>query len=405
MSFYKQKIEIAFQAMDDHDLDMWIVAGQETATNPEPALDVMGNSQFIGCTALIFSRDGSAAVVCTPLDKNEYIHSGLFDPVIDFPVSFEESLGKYIAQKNPRTIALDYSLENPASDGLTVGMYQLLQKAMDAAHFTGEVVSAQPVVERVRGVKLPEEIEKIRNACRITQEIFDEARGFIKPGMNCQDIYRFFQQQVEKRHLGYSWPASCNPGVFSGYGCPNGHMGAPDFPVQAGDVVNVDFGIVADGYGSDMQRMYYLLKPGETDAPEEVKKAFYCVRDSIAETAAFLKPGVTGLEADTVCREHIVAGGYESYGHATGHQMGRVAHDGGPILAPRMPRYNRPELIDTPLMEGYLFTIEPGVNTSRGHVGMEENVVIRKDGAEFLVPPQQELYLIGEETDKWQSIF
>ena len=141
--------------------------------------------------------------------------------------------------------------------------------------------------------------------------------------------------------------------------------------------------------------MYYLLQPGETDAPEEVKKAFYCVRDSIQMAAEALKPGVTGLEVDTICRNNIIAGGYDSYGFATGHQLGRVAHDGGPLLGPKKPRYDRPDLIESPLKEGFVFTIEPGVETSRGHIGMEEDVVVRADGAEFLVPPQRELYLIG----------
>ena len=395
MAFYKDKIDIAFQAMQANDLDMWIVAGQESATNPEPILDLLGDGEFIGCTALIFNRDETSGVVCTPLDMNGYIHAGVFDEVISFPVKFEQSVGAYIQKKAPKNIALDFSEDNPASDGLTVGMYQLLQKAFQIAGYEGPVVSAQPVVSLVRGIKLPHEIEKIRKACAVTQEIFEAARAFIRPDINCKDIYTFFTNEVKKRKVGYSWPASCNPGVFSGFGCPNGHMGAPDFPVKAGDVVNIDFGVVVDGYASDMQRMYYLLKPGETDAPEEVKKAFYCVRDSIQKTAEFLKPGVTGLEADTVCRNSILEGGYDSYGFATGHQLGRLAHDGGALLGPKKPRYDKPELIGTPLKEGFVFTIEPGVETSRGHIGMEENVVIRKDGAEFLIPPQRELYLIG----------
>lgn len=395
MAFYKEKIDIACQALRENDIDMWIVAGQESATNSEPVLEVMGDGEFIGCTALIFNRDGTSAVICTPLDMNGYIHAGVFSEVIDFPVNFEESVGEYIKKKGPKNIALDFSLDNPASDGLTVGMYNLLKKAFEIAGFTGETVSAQPIVNMVRGIKLPHEIEKIRRACQVTQEIFEAAKEFIRPGINCKDIYQFFTEEVKRRRVGYSWPASCNPGVFSGFGCPNGHMGAPDFPVKAGDVVNIDFGIVVDGYASDMQRMYYLLQPGETDAPEEVKKAFYCVRDSIQLTAKALKPGMTGLEVDTVCRENIVKGGYSSYGFATGHQLGRVAHDGGPLLGPKKPRYDKKELIGVPLKEGFVFTIEPGVETSRGHIGMEEDVVVRADGAEFLVPPQSELYLIG----------
>lgn len=395
MAFYKEKIDIALQAMRENDIDMWIVAGQESATKSEPVLEVMGDAEFIGCTALIFNKDGTSAVICTPLDMYGYINAGVFDEVIDFTVTFSQAVGEYVKKKNPKNIALDFSLNNPAADGLSVGMYKLLQEGFRQAGFAGELVSAQPIVNMVRGIKLPHEIEKIKRACAITQEIFDDAKDFIRPGMNCQDIYAFFHEQMRKRRVGFSWPASCNPGVFSGFGCPNGHMGAPDFPVKAGDVVNIDFGIVVDGYGSDMQRMYYLLREGETDAPEEVKKAFYCVRDSIQKTADFLKPGVTGLEADTVCRESIMAGGYASYGFATGHQMGRVAHDGGPVLGPKKPRYDRPDMIGVPLKEGFVFTIEPGVETSHGHIGVEEDVVIRADHAEFLVPPQQELYLIG----------
>lgn len=208
MAFYKEKIDIAIQALKDNDLDLWIVAGQESATNSEPVLDVMGDAEFIGCTALIFCKDGTAGVVCTPLDMNGYVHAGVFDEVIAFPVEFEETVAEYIRKKNPAKIALDFSKDNPASDGLSVGMYHMLQKAFKLAGFEGELVSAQPIVNRVRGLKLPPEIERIRKACQITQEIFDAAKGFIKPGINCQDIYAFFEAEVARRRVGYSWPKS-----------------------------------------------------------------------------------------------------------------------------------------------------------------------------------------------------
>jgi Xaa-Pro aminopeptidase len=222
----------------------------------------------------------------------------------------------------------------------------------------------------------------------------EDAKGFIKAGMNCQDVYAFFQNEVERKGYGYSWPKSCNPGVFSGDGCPGGHMGAPDFPISYGDVVNIDFGIVVDGYGCDLQRMYYVLKPAETDAPQDIKDAFYVVRDSIQLAAKALKPGVTGLEVDTVAREYVMSKGFPSWNAALGHQMGQVAHDGGPLLGPERPRYNRDELIRTPLFKNMVFTIEPGIPTRAGRIGLEEDVVVKEDGAEFIVPFQDELYLV-----------
>ena len=394
MAFYKEKIEIAYDALEQEQISMWIVAGQESATNSEPVLSVMSDAEFIGCTALIFTDNRKATAICTPIDYNGYVHHGVFDEVIAFPVSFVDSVAEYIKRCNPKKIALDYSLNNPACDGLTVGMYRLLQNAFAKAGYTGEVVSAQPIVNRVRGIKLDFEIESIRKACLAAEEIYNEAKTFIKAGMNCTDVYAFFQQKADEKGYGYSWPKSFNPGVFSGYGCPGGHMGAPDFPITAGDVVNIDFGVVVDGYGCDLQRMYYVLKEGETDAPEEIKNAFYVVRDAIQLAAKHLKPGVTGLEIDTIARQYITSRGYPDWNAALGHQMGKVAHDGGPSLAPEKPRYNRDDIIRTPLHEGYVFTLEPGVPTSRGRIGIEEDVVIRKEGAEFIVPPQMELYLI-----------
>lgn len=394
MAFYKDKLEVAFKALNKENIDMWIIAGQESATNSEPVLNILCDGEFIGSTALIFNKDGSSCAICTPIDMNGYIHHGVFDEVIPFPVSFEETLGAYIKGKNPSKIALDFSENNPASDGLSCGTYLRIEDALQQASFTGEVVSSEKVMNSVRGIKMEWEVEKIRQACLAAEEIFDDAKSFIKAGMNCQDIYAFFQSEVERKGLKYSWPSSCNPGVFSGFGCPVGHMGAPDFPVSAGDLVNIDFGVVVGEYGCDLQRMYYILKEGETDAPQDIKDAFYTVRDAIALAAKTLVPGITGFEVDKAARDFVTSKGFDEWGSALGHQMGQVAHDGGPLLGPEKPRYKRPELIHTPLQEGYVFTLEPSVKTRCGNIGIEEDVVVRKDGAEFIVPPQQELYLI-----------
>ena len=258
----------------------------------------------------------------------------------------------------------------------------------------GDVAKWNAATEQAHEHANEEELAKIKVACEEAEKIFNDAKDFIKPGMNCQDVYAWFQNEVERKGYGWSWPKSCNPGVFSGYGCPGGHMGAPDFPIQKGDVVNIDFGIIVDGYGCDLQRMYYILKDGETEAPEDLVFAFNAVRDGIQKAAEALKPGVTGLEVDTVARDYIMSLGFPSWNAALGHQMGRVAHDGGPLLGPVRPRYNRDELIRVPLYENMVFTLEPGVPTRAGRVALEEDVVVKKDGAEFIVPPQTEFYLI-----------
>lgn len=394
MAIYKEKIEVAYDALNANDIDLWIIAGQESATNSEPMLPCLGEFEFIGLTSLLFTKERSSTVICTPIDADGYRRLHAFDEVIPFSVSFVKTLSEYLKDKQLKKIALDYSANNPASDGLTVGIFNLLKEALQLSQCQAEIVSAEPLVNRVRGIKVEDELIRIKKACACAEEIFNDAKHFIKAGLNCQDVYKFFQNQVEQKGFGYSWPKSCNPGVFSGFGCPSGHMGAPDFPIKKGDVVNIDFGIIVDGYSCDLQRMYYVLDDHETDAPEEVKKAFNAVRDAIALAAQALVPNTTGFKVDKVARDYIISQGYPEWNSALGHQMGRVAHDGGPLLATERPRYNRPELIHTPLHKGYVFTLEPSVPTSRGRIGLEEDVFVTENGAEFLTPPQQALYLI-----------
>ena len=392
--FYKEKLKVARDALKAEGIDTWIIAGQESATNSEPALTVLCDGEFIGLTALIFNADGTSAAICTPLDINGYVNYGVFDEVIAFPVSFTDTLAEYLKKKAPKKIALDYSLENPSADGLSVGMYETLKEAFKKADIDAKIVSAEKVVTKVRGIKSEVELEKIAIACAKAEEIFNDAKSFIKVGMNCKDVYAFFQKETERRGYDYSWPKSCNPGVFSGADCPGGHMGAPDFPISYGDVVNIDFGIMVDGYSCDLQRMYYILRPEETSAPEDIVEAFNVVRDGIKLAAKALKPGVTGLEVDTVARDYITSKGFPSWNAALGHQLGRVAHDGGPLLGPAKPRYDKDELIRVPLDKDMVFTLEPGVPTRAGRIGLEEDVVVKEDGAHFLTPPQMELYLI-----------
>ena len=182
--FSKEKIKIAYQALQEENIDMWIIAGQESATNSEPILDVMSDAEFIGCTALIFCKDGTSAAVCTPIDYNGYVHQGVFDEVVAFPISFTDTLAEVIKKKAPSKIGLDYSLNNPSADGLSVGMYHLLQEAFQKAEYQGEIVSAEKIVVRVRGIKTEEEIAKIKRACEEAEIIFHDAKNYIKAGLN-----------------------------------------------------------------------------------------------------------------------------------------------------------------------------------------------------------------------------
>ena len=389
-----EKLPIVYKALKDNNIDAWLITGRETIMKREPILHVLGDMDFIIATTLIFTKDEKCIAIVSPLDVECYKLMKGIDEVIEYPTTMEETIGEVLKRLDPKVLALDYSSDDAAGDGLTLGMYMMLQNVFKAIDFKGEVVSSFPVINKVKGIKTPSQIEKIKFCAVQAEKYLSMVPSICKEGTTSLDIFNFLQKVAYDDGYGMSWAESQCPGVSVDPNVPAGHMGIISTPIVKGYVINIDYGISHDGYCSDLQRMYYVLKDDEDDAPEHVKKAFYLVRDAIKAAADFMKPGVTGFQVDQVARHMIVDEGFDSWNAALGHQVGHETHDGGTILANRRPRYNKPNLIDTPLDAGNVFAVEPSVEIAEGRVGVEEDVLITENGGVFLAPPQQELILI-----------
>jgi Xaa-Pro aminopeptidase len=149
----------------------------------------------------------------------------------------------------------------------------------------------------------------------------------------------------------------------------------------------MDFGVKYENYCSDIQRTFYILEEGETQAPPMVKKGFETILTAIELARQALKPGVRGVEIDSIARQHIVSHGYEEYPHGLGHQVGRFAHDGTALLGPAWEKYAQKPF--KKIEEGMVFTIEPRLKVpDRGVVTIEEMVIVKEYQAEFLSEPQ-----------------
>ena len=389
-----EKLPIVYKALKDNNIDAWLITGRETIMKREPILHVLGDMDFIIATTLIFTKDEKCIAIVYPLDVECYKLIKGIDEVIEYPTTMEETIGEVLKRLDPKVLALDYSSDDAAGDGLTLGMYMMLQNVFKTIDFKGEVVSSFPVINKVKGIKTPSQIEKIKFCAVQAEKYLSMVPSICKEGTTSLDIFNFLQKVAYDDGYGMSWAESQCPGVSVDPNVPAGHMGIISTPIVKGYVINIDYGISHDGYCSDLQRMYYVLKDDEDDAPEHVKKAFYLVRDAIKAAADFMKPGVTGFQVDQVARHMIVDEGFDSWNAALGHQVGHETHDGGTILANRRPRYNKPNLIDTPLDAGNVFAVEPSVEIAEGRVGVEEDVLITENGGVFLAPPQQELILI-----------
>jgi Xaa-Pro aminopeptidase len=203
----------------------------------------------------------------------------------------------------------------------------------------------------------------------------------------------FVHEEFRRRGLPSAWSWQGCPIVNSGPESDPGHA-APrdDILVAPGHLVHVDLGVRREGYCSDIQRMWYVRRPGEQQPPAEIERAFAVVLQAIDAGAAALRPGVRGFEVDAVAREVIVEGGFEEYRHAFGHGLGRACHDGGPLLGPRWERYgNTPDML---VEVGHVYTLELGVVTGAGYLGLEEDVLVTEDGCVFLSTQQRTLGLV-----------
>jgi Xaa-Pro aminopeptidase len=273
-------------------------------------------------------------------------------------------------------------------------MYEILRGYLKDTPFVDRLISAEPVINALRGRKTPTEQARIKKAIEITDEIYQKTFDFIKVGMTEIEIGEYMHKLAGEYGVTFAWPADSCPAVNSGPNSPVGHSGPTNIKVERGHIIHFDFGVKYEGYCSDIQRIAYVLREGETEAPVEVQRGFITVRTAIEKSREAMKPGTTGNSIDVISREIVTDSGYLEYQHALGHQLGRVAHDGGALLGPLWEKYG-----DSPnqkLEIGQVFTIEPHlIVPDYGCVGLEEDVVITENGAEYFSAPQKEIVLIN----------
>ncbi len=372
----------AVALMREHGLDCWLTFQREGS---DPLLPfVMGGDYLVGTSGLMLFADGPSVAVVSDSDVSQV--AGAFDQVVAYSTDWREPIVGVLSERKPARIGINTSVVDHGVDGLTHGLYLMLREMLEPAGLADALVSAEPVAGRVRACKTPEEVERMRRACAITQRIFDDLTGMLKPGLTEADVADIIRERMTTYEVVPSWEAGWCPSVASTKSA-GGHSAPGATVIEAGDGLRVDFGIISEGYASDLQRTWYLLRPGEKAAPPEYVHAFEAVRDGIQLAADLLKPGVVGWDIDTPVRQMIADRGY-TYTHALGHQVGRRAHDGGMLLGPNNPRYGARSA--GVVEEGMVFTLEP----CTGGIGLEENVVVTADGCEFLTPPQRGLYLV-----------
>ncbi|MDQ3043700.1 MAG: Xaa-Pro peptidase family protein [Chloroflexota bacterium] len=372
----------AVQLLNAHEIDCWLTFSREGSDLLLPF--VMGADYLVGTAALLIFANGPSVAIVADYDTAQV--QGLFDQVISYSLDWAEPLREILRDRAPASIAINYCAEDHGIDGLTHGLFLTLTRETEALNLADRFISAEPVTASLRAIKTPSELERMRRACEITQRIFDDLTGMLRPGLTEADVFDIIVERMRTYEVGPSWEASYCPSVAAG-GTRGGHNPPGTKVIQTGETVRVDFGVLFEGYASDLQRTWYLRQPAETSVPAEIQHTFDAVRDGIRLAAELLRPGVTGRDVDTPVRKLLADRGF-SFTHALGHQLGRLAHDGGVLLGPNNARYGARS--GGTIEAGMVFTLEPCV----AMIALEEDVIVTETGCEYLTPPQKELYLI-----------
>jgi len=390
----QQKVDQAIGILRQTGVDAWLTFVRETSAISDPVLPLIYGHWLTWQSALLLARSGERIAIVGHFDALTAERTGAYTTVIPYHESIGPALLAALEQIQPAQIAINFSATDVHADGLTHGMYQLLCGYLKGTPWADRLVSAERIAAALRGRKTPEEIARIRRAVETTREIFEETFAVLRPGITEAELGRFMRAQIDTRGIAAAWePASC-PAINTGPDSYVGHAAPSDLVVAHGHLVHFDFGVRQDDYCSDIQRVIYMLRPGEVEAPEPVQRGFVVVRAALEAARTAMRPGVPGLQVDAAARDVVTTAGYPEYKYATGHQLGRQAHDGGALLGPLWERYG-----DAPrqtLETGQVFTLEPGLTVpGYGYLGLEEDVVVTETGAEYLGAPQQDLICLA----------
>lgn len=387
--------------MRRHNIDMWVIVNEEFHNDPlteyvAPPRPYTGNRDIF-----VFIDTGSALRKIAVTGYSEENVKRFFEEEDD-PKPADEQLAALYKQYHPKRIGLSIDAKRGVQRSLTHDSYQFLAKSMGEEaekHF----VSAADLIEEYSDTRLPEEFESYKMLVALTDQITRRAfsdevihpgrttvgdvRRWLYDAMWSAGVGTWFQQDIRLQRKGAENKTS------------RGFLGvAPEsMVIEPGDVLHVDFGISAMGFSTDWQKMAYVLRPGEKDAPDGLKRAMANTNALQEELMKDSRPGKLAGDVYTEIMGAMQSRGIEAKVYS--HPIGWQGHGLGAGLDYRAAQQGASE--GKRLRKGSYISIELNTVTpvaewdnQKVFVMLEDDAYLTEEGFKTFLPRQTSFYLI-----------
>jgi len=403
----KEKVAIILpKAMRENNIDMWILVNTYGRSDPLVAdlgggggsSDKYYKNQYVGY--LVFTDRGGDMMERASLGGSLLPKRG--------------DLKKFVAERDPKRIAVNMSKYSGQADGLSYTGYKALVKDL-GKKYAARLVSSERLVSDFRSLKVAGEIALFSESIRLTEHLMGRALSgeVIKPGVTTLGDLSFWvaDQLIARGHApSYGMARIMYPKMAT---TKDGRQivkprGQLDRVIQRGDFVGWDMGIrIYGGYSTDIERWVYVLREGETDLPKVIKDAWghaVKVRNACRKIA---KPGRTGLETLHLMWNKMKELGYEiqeiedkvtdSPNIEVCIGWHSVAGPGPRIWTDKEQPFASSLMVKTSQLfafEMFIYYPIPEWGGKKMRFDIEENVIITEHGVGLFVPTHDEITLI-----------
>jgi Xaa-Pro dipeptidase len=303
--------------------------------------------------------DGKLDVITSPLETLSAEEAAKADPSVSLATVDRDEADPVIRKTlgGATTVGLHFA-------ELTHAWFVRLDKLLPGVTW----VDASKAIRKARVTKDAKEIAHLRRAAEIGSKVGREIPSFLKKGVREIEV----AADIEDRMHRYG-ASGRSFSTIVGFG-PHGaepHFTPGETRLESGTSIVCDFGAFYARYASDITRSFRF---GARD--EEMKRVHEKVEEAQAAALKAIRPGVPAREVHLAAARVIDASPWKGrLIHGVGHSIGLAVHDG----------WGYGPKVDDPLEEGMAFTVEPGIYLpGKGGVRIEDDIVVTRDGFEFL---------------------